>query len=466
MPVNRRNLPAVPSLPLPYRSDSCTWFQALRALPCPVFLDSGPAGPNRGRFDILCAAPRCRVLSINGNTWRQNPDGSRELLQGTPFQALQGVLEAEGFTPPLAEDNASTVPFNGGALGYFGYDLGRRPMALPATAKADIGLPDMNLGIYPWAVVVDHHRRHCELVGQVDEKALEAVAEQLLAASSLPGAGFRLSTKFTSNLDREAYQERFQRVKDYILAGDCYQVNLAQRFSATYEGDTWTAYQRLRTAAPTPFSAYLELPEGAVLSLSPERFLQSDGQRVESKPIKGTRPRGASPHDDARLRDALLSSVKDRAENLMIVDLLRNDLGKTCRTGSVRVPSLFAVESYANVHHLVSTVEGQLQRARDALPLLEGAFPGGSITGAPKRRAMEIIEELEPHRRNVYCGSIGYLGFSGRMDTSICIRTLVAEGNRLHCWAGGGLVADSDCETEYQETLTKVGNLLHCLEQA
>ena len=260
---------------------------------------------------------------------------------------------------------------------------------------------------------------------------------------------------------------------DYIVAGDCYQVCLAQRLRAIYQGDPWDAYLRLRTASPTPFSAYLQLTGATVLSLSPERFLEVNQGQVETKPIKGTRARGQTPQQDQVLYNELAASPKDRAENLMIVDLLRNDLSKHCDVNTVQVPRLFAIESYSNVHHLVTTIRGRISDSK-LLSLLKGAFPGGSITGAPKLRAMEIIEQLEPHRRTAYTGSIGYISSHGRMDTNICIRTLVATQQQynhqpagyIYCWAGGGIVADSNCDDEYQETFDKINNLIHCLQQA
>jgi para-aminobenzoate synthetase component 1 len=230
------------------------------------------------------------------------------------------------------------------------------------------------------------------------------------------------------------------------------------------------AYKQLRQVSPTPFSAYMETPEGALLSLSPERFLQVDHCKVQTKPIKGTRPRGKTDTEDQTFYEDLAASPKDRSENLMIVDLLRNDLSKHCLPFSVKVPQLFAIESYSNVHHLVTTVTGELESSEHILALLKGAFPGGSITGAPKLRAMQIIEELEPHRRNGYTGSIGYISSNGRMDSNICIRTLVTNakgdgGGHIYCWAGGGLVADSECDSEYQETFDKVNNLLDGLRE-
>jgi len=279
-------------------------------------------------------------------------------------------------------------------------------------------------------------------------------------------APFRILSPVTSNVTHEQYARAFRRIRGYIHDGDCYQVNLAQRFAANATGDPWLAYQALRVINPAPFSAYLTTPYAQILCASPERFLRLEGRRVETKPIKGTRPRAGHARLDAELSEALRLSEKDRAENVMIVDLLRNDLSKSCAPGTVRVPRLFEVESYPTVHHLVSTVTGELQEDRDALDLLRGCFPGGSITGAPKLRAMQIIEELEPQRRGVYCGAIGYIGFDGGMDLNIAIRTLVYSGGVIRCWAGGGIVADSQLEDEYQETFDKAAAMLRLLQQS
>ena len=275
---------------------------------------------------------------------------------------------------------------------------------------------------------------------------------------------FSVSSDVRSNLDFPAYAKAFRQVQAYIQAGDCYQVNLAQRFCAEATGDGWTAYRALRKISPAPFAAYLRLPQAEILSASPERFLRVRDGMVETKPIKGTRPRAADPAEDRAQAEDLLRSPKDRAENLMIVDLLRNDIGKNCAVGSVKVERLFDLESFANVHHMVSTVRGKLAPKHDAIELLRGCFPGGSITGAPKLRAMEIIEELEPHRRGVYCGAIGYLGFNGNMDTNIAIRTAVFAQGQIRFWAGGGLVADSEVDKEYRETLDKASSMMQLME--
>ncbi|MEH6648996.1 MAG: aminodeoxychorismate synthase component I [Motiliproteus sp.] len=469
---------------LPYQTDSAELFASLRQLPCPAFLDSSDYGGEFGRFDILCADPSHLLISNDCQTRLQLRDGSSQPLTQPPFEALQQLLIEQGFDGYATGD----LPFCGGALGYFGYDLGRCYAPLANQAQDDINLPQMKMGIYHWAIIVDHQRQKTTLASHsLNIQQLQVIADQACAGLRIngnPHAFFELTNRFHSNLSPVQYRHRFEQVIDYIHSGDCYQINLAQRFSSRYRGDPWAAYQQLRNQTRTPFSAYLESDSGCLLSLSPERFLQVCDSRVETRPIKGTRPRHQNIEQDQLLKQQLRNSPKDRAENLMIVDLLRNDLGRTCRTGSVKVPELFKIESYANVHHLVTSITGQLSQPIDAIRLLRDSFPGGSITGAPKVRAMQIIEELEPHRRSAYCGSIGYIGFNGRMDSNICIRTLVAtkeavDGNssdadtatstpnqgELHCWAGGGIVADSDCESEYQETFDKVNNLLECLER-
>ena len=278
-------------------------------------------------------------------------------------------------------------------------------------------------------------------------------------------SAFKVVSAINSNMDKAFYTQAFNRIKQYLKEGDCYQVNLAQRFVARCEGDPWTAYQSLRKLNAAPFSCYLNLPEVQILSSSPERFLKLTKGVVETKPIKGTRPRKQDAAEDRQQIKSLESSNKDRAENLMIVDLLRNDMSKTCLKGSVKVPVIFNVESYATVHHLVSTVTGILADDQHALDLLKSCFPGGSITGAPKIRAMEIIEELEPNRRGVYCGAIGYIGFDGNMDSNIAIRTLVHSKNTIRFWAGGGIVNDSVMEEEYQESFDKAAAMLDLLQQ-
>ena len=371
------------------------------------------------------------------------------------------------------EVTSNHLPFNGGSLGYFSYDLGRRFEVLPNQTTQDIDFAEMSIGIYLHALIFDHKEQQLWLVCPETEREslTRYINEQLTLANKtqLTKETFSLTNNWQSNMDKASYDEKFQHVQNYLLSGDCYQINLAQRFSANYQGNEFDAYCALRETNKAPFSAFLRFENSSVLSISPERFLQKNESKVQSKPIKGTKPRSDNPKVDQQNSIDLLNSEKDRAENLMIVDLLRNDISKVCVPGSVKVPKLFDIESFPAVHHLVSTVEGELSKAYKATDLLAASFPGGSITGAPKIRAMEIIDELEPHQRSIYCGSIGYISACGNMDTNITIRTLLCEKNTvsnentIYCWAGGGVVADSKVDCEYQETFDKVHKILPVL---
>jgi len=446
--------------PLAYQQDPLVYFSVLRHRPGAVLLDSGSPHAPGGRYDILSCDP-LTVLTVDkqGSVLIDGiPQPSRN-----PFTVQQALLDSHPLDVPQ-----SSLPFLGGLIGYWSYDLGRILEPVGEIAPDTLGLPVCRCGLYDWALIQDHHEQRSWLVASQARR--EQVLKWLRQPVS-PTTVFQLTSAFTNEMDQDGYARRFAAVQHYIRAGDCYQINLAQRFSARYHGDLWQAYQHLRQATPTPFSGFMAWPgvqgEQAILSLSPERFLRchADGH-VETRPIKGTRPRGDTPAADRRLAEELTASPKDRAENVMIVDLLRNDLGRVCRPGSVRVPQLCQLESYANVHHLVSVVCGQLAQGQRPLDLLAAAFPGGSITGAPKVRAMQIIEELEPSRRGPYCGSLGYIDVRGEMDTSITIRTAVADGERLHLWGGGGLVADSNVTAEYHETWDKIRHLMNALKQA
>ena len=446
---------------LPYHPDSATLFEPFADRPWAVFLDSGRPLSAHGRYDILTADPMLTLVTRGGLTEQRGRDRC-ELSREDPFALLRERLGVDREPIP-------GLPFCGGAIGWFGYDLGRRIERLPILAEDAEQIPDMAVGVYDWALVVDHAERRSWLVADGRDPTTAARWDELIALFSAPPSApkhrlFRVRGAAQSNMTRAQYGAAFDRIQRYIRNGDCYQVNLAQRFAAPAAGDPWQGYRELRRLNPAPFSAYLTTPYAQVLSSSPERFLQLRDGEVSTKPIKGTRPRGDCPEADSMLAMELSHSVKDRAENLMIVDLLRNDIGRVCRTGSVRVPKLFAVESFATVHHLVSTVTGSLRQDEDAASLLRACFPGGSITGAPKIRSMEIIEELEPHRRGVYCGAIGYLGFDGAMDSNIAIRTLVNSDGVIRCWAGGGIVFDSDVDAEYQETFDKAAAMLRLLE--
>lgn len=452
---------------IPYFPDSSLAYGHLAERSGFVFLDSGYPNTQSGRYDILAAEPMI-TLSTRGRVTDCQQGDKHWQTGDDPFDVLKRYL-GETVDPTPATDD---LPFVGGALGYFSYDLGRWVEEMPSIAEDDVKLPQMLMGIYDWAVVVDHLEQKSWLIGQGRDPATLENWASLVASVSQPrekhvSAPFKVTSQILSNLDKPAYAKAFARIKHYINEGDCYQVNLAQRFSAQVEGDSWDAYCRLRQQNPAPFAAYMVCGDGAILSSSPERFLLiKQGGDVETKPIKGTRPRDADPVLDQALAEELRQSTKDQAENVMIVDLLRNDIGKNCAIGSVSVPKLFDIESYKTVHHLVSTVTGKLADDKHVLDLLRGAFPGGSITGAPKLRSMEIIEELEPHRRSLYCGSVGYISFDGKTDTNIAIRTMLWDQGQIHVAAGGGIVMDSEMESEYQETYDKASAMLTVLENA
>lgn len=475
-----------------YHHDSALLFEPIARQKWAMLLDSGQipnaaalTGDQHGRYDIVVAEPFMTIVT-NGEQTKISQNGDVTVSHDDPFALLKRLLNQY-------KTGKTHYPFAGGALGYFAYDLARRIEKLAHTAMPAAEMPEMMIGFYDWAIVVDHRDKKCTLVshGLTDATKknwpalcarLTAMQSATLASSSanLPDqmanlseqaakSAFQVVSNLASNLSKAQYFDAFNQVKTYIAAGDCYQVNLAQRFSANVRGDSWMAYKKLRAISPAPFMAYMNLPLNAsedfqVLSNSPERFLQTDGCHVETRPIKGTRPRSKDAALDSAYAHDLQNSLKDKAENVMIVDLLRNDIGKNCRTGSVKAEKLFQLQSFANVHHLVSIVTGQLKQTATAVDLLKGCFPGGSITGAPKLRAMQIIEELEPHQRGLYCGAIGYIGFDGKMDTNIAIRTAVVSKNVLSFYAGGGIVADSLADKEYNETLDKAANLKALLQ--
>ena len=452
---------------IPYKANSEKLFDAVRDLPDAVWLDSGKPRSTQGRYDIISAVPDALIETRGKQSVLSDSSGTRNSDQD-PFELAQQLLQ-----PLLPFDNSiSNTPFVGGLIGYFGYDLGRRLIDLEDLTESATDLPDMRIGRYLWALIIDHSARQCQLVfhsncsEQLRNQIVQRFTKEPQASpeSTKPEREFSLSEQFKATLSQQQYQQSIRRIKDYISSGDCYQTNFTQHFSAPFKGDLWNAYLSLRNRVASPYSAFWQWNDQALLCLSPERFVQSLDNHVETKPIKGTARRGTSAAEDQQLAEQLINSPKDRAENLMIVDLLRNDLGKNCESGSIAVPKLFELESFPNVHHLVSTVTGKLAGNSSPLNLLRDCFPGGSITGAPKKRAMQIIEELEPVKRSAYCGSIGYISANNRMDTNIAIRTVIADGNKLHCWGGGGIVADSEEDREYQESIDKISALLEALE--
>lgn len=430
-----------------------------------MLLDS--ANSTAGRYHIMLWQPETLVTAKDGKVWVEKPALNEKTESAlTPLACVDEMMQ-QRFSQQADNCNKpelyKALPFVVGAAGICGYDLGRYYEQLPGNNKYSYKCPDMAIGLFTQSLIADTHTNtvyHCRL----SQHAVLAEQPVWLASSTQKDA-FKLTSGWSSNLTQTEYTAALEQIHRFIVAGDCYQINMAQRFKAAYTGCEWQAYTALTKANNTPFSAFIRLPESCILSISPERFISVNNDKVQTKPIKGTRPRFSNAEQDAKSAAQLQSAEKDRAENLMIVDLLRNDLSKHCQPFSVKVPHLFALESYKAVHHLVSTVEGQLNVGASPLDLLAGAFPGGSITGAPKIRAMEIIEQLEPDRRNVYCGSIMYYGIKRDMDSSITIRTLLAEDNHMYCWAGGGIVLDSEAVSEYQETLDKVSRILPALEQ-
>ncbi|KAA8678633.1 aminodeoxychorismate synthase component I [Vibrio gigantis] len=455
--MNNNEFRSIQIKPLEYQSTLAKQlFSHIENLPWAMLLRSASESHVDSRYDILVAQPIAIFETIGVKT-TVNVNETCEVSESDPFELLDQYQQQ---LLPAIKDHPE-LPFVGGALGYFSYDLGRRVEALPSLAKRDIEAPEMAVGLYEWAIVVDHKLKKACVVGQNIEAHWNWLSEQKDKSQT---EEFRLTTPWQSNMSEQSYATKFDSVQEYLLSGDCYQINLAQRFNAKYQGSEWLAYEKLEQYNSAPFSGFIRLADCAIISVSPERFLELKDNVIETKPIKGTRPR-SDDHviDDANAQD-LASADKDQAENLMIVDLLRNDIGRVATPGTVHVPKLFDIESFPAVHHLVSTIRADLDDQYSATDLLRACFPGGSITGAPKVRAMQIIEELEPHRRSAYCGSIGYISRNGRMDTSITIRTLVAENNSLYAWAGGGVVFDSDCAAEYQETLDKLSRILPVLE--
>ena len=455
--------PVIREIPCP--PSAVAAFSAIASRPGSILLESGTREPKLGRWSFLACDPFL-TFRTQGRRIEIERAAGTEVREGDPFAVLRDLLAGIRVERP-----PDAPPLIAGAIGYFAYDLGRFVERIPEDTVDDVPVADCHLGFYGAVVAIDHveQRAFVSAIGAPEDNP---AAARKLAETRVAELGERLlkSVKdfasparpsvappllIAANFTHEGYLTAVRRAKEYIAAGDIYEVCLSQRLSAPLATTPLDLYARLTTSNPAPFAAYLETPDAAIVSCSPERFLQVRGRDVETRPMKGTRPRGATPEEDARLADDLVNSIKDRAENVMIVDLERNDLGRVCEYGSIHVPELFVLEPYATVHQLVSTVRGRLRADATSLDCLRASFPGGSISGAPKVRSMEIIEELEPTRRGIYTGAIGYLCFSGDMDVNIVIRTAIIQNGVAHFQVGGAIVADSDPEDEYQETLDK-----------
>lgn len=433
---------AVTVLDLP-AADPVAVFAPLADDPLAVLLDSAAQGDRRCHYSYVAADPVDLLVA-------QDDD---------PFPALARRLRRR------RRDAAPGLPpFQGGLAGWLSYDLGRHLEHLPPPRPAQPVFPGCVLGEFDAVAAFDHHLGRAWVIGS--HRAAHSLRDRLMAAPPLPALDWSAGTRAQPDLTAAAYQESIGRVIDYIRAGDVFQANLAQRFTATLpEGMTpFTLYRRMRALAPGPFSAFVAGGGCALASVSPERFLAVDAQgQVETRPIKGTRRRGTTPDEDSALAAELAASAKDRAENLMILDLMRNDLSRVCAIGSVRAPQRMALETFPAVHHLVSAVTGTLRPDQDSCDLLRAAWPPGSVTGAPKVRAMEIIAELETAPRGPYCGAFGWLGDDGAMDMAVAIRVAACRDGRVAVHAGGGITALSEPAAEYDETLVKAGPILRAL---
>jgi para-aminobenzoate synthetase component I len=433
-------------------------FGKLKDFPYSFFLDSSQTDTRLGRFSLMGCDPFLLFRSKLGTVTLESKDGKAELFKANPFSVLKDLLKK--YKMPSPDER---IPMASGAVGYLSYDMKDYLEVLPDHAANDLGLADCMLGFYDSVAVFDHLKNKAYVAGS--GKGIDRLKEIIsgTAGAAAKKTGSKRISSLRSNFSKASYVEAIGRAKRYIKKGDIYQVNLSQRFETEIEVEPFELYLRLRQVSPAPFSSFLDFGEVSVLSSSPERFLLKKGPYVETRPIKGTRPRGIDDFSDILLGEELKKSPKDNAEHIMIVDLERNDLGRICEPGSVFWTEKAVIEKYANVSHLVSTISGKLKKGVDAADCLMATFPGGSITGAPKIRSMEIIEELEPVKRSVYTGAIGYLSFDGNMDTSIVIRTFIIKNNKAYFSVGGGIVADSVPEEEYAETIDKARGLLAAL---
>ncbi|MDH5755579.1 MAG: aminodeoxychorismate synthase component I [Nitrospinota bacterium] len=445
-------------------------FPAFAARPGFIWLDSGKAKSGQSRWSFMMWAPSRIIRGRVGEFYLKAQDGPQIRITD-PFMTLKEIL-FQGAPPPIDdtdENEPDTPPFTGGAAGFFGYGL--QAITEPSTqlaAKTPAAEGDIWIGIYGAVAAFDHKTGVVTLAaragdGEDPAAALDRLEEEIaLARGGASDPELSPNEKHGpvgSNFTREGFMEAVDRVRGYIELGDCYQANIAQRFITEDTFDD-SLFLKLRKINPAPFGSYINTGAARILSVSPERFIRLRGAMAETMPIKGTRPRGRIPKEDNLLKLELLGSEKDRAENVMIVDLLRNDFSKVCQPNSVVAPDICRLEEHPTVFHLVSTVRGRLRPGLGAVDLLKSVFPGGSVTGAPKIRAMEIIDELEPDPRGAYCGAMGYIGFNGDMDTNVTIRTMIRAGGKISFHAGGGITYSSDPAEEYQETLDKAKALI------
>ncbi len=452
--------------------DAAWCFEAFASWPFSFFLDSGMDPQKLGHYSFIGSDPFL-VMKSKGDEITLIHKGVEGKKRGNPFDILSEILQTYAI-----DGSRMPVPFTGGAVGYFSYDLCHFIEKLPKNAVDDLNLPELYFGFYDAIVAFDHQENKTYLIStgfpELEEvkrlrRAQARINELRNMVMLAPPPGIARETvaarskKLKANFSHAGYLEAVAKAREYICAGDIFQVNLSQRLEVDINIDPYELYKRLRKINPAPFANYFNFDGVSIVGASPERFLKLRGDWVETRPIKGTKPRGKTPKEDRALAESLLKSVKDRAENIMIVDLERNDIGRVCRYGTVKVKELAILETYPTVFHLTSMVVGQLREGKSVIDLVKATFPGGSITGAPKVRAMEIIDELEPTCRSVYTGSLGYLSFSGDTDLNIVIRTFIIKNGRVYFQVGGAIVYDSKPEAEYIETLDKGRALIRAL---
>lgn len=437
---------------LNFSVSSHKYFEIIKDNDWSVYLNSNNQKYPDQRFDILTSNPIQKIVLNNDQTYSDSNDKANKI---DIFSHLKKIMKK------YKTNVNNEIPFCGGAIGFMSYDYGNQLHDIEVKENTDFDYPLMAFGIYDWCIIYDYHKKKSFILyHQKNDLIDQLLSLDFNNSQSNYSQNFKCTSSCESNMTFDLYQSKISKILDYIKNGDCYQVNLSQRFSLGFDGDEYSIYQTLNESFASPYSAYINYPFGKILSFSPERFLSIKNNIVETKPIKGTRPRSNDPKIDEANINELQLSEKDKAENLMIVDLLRNDLGMNCKNGTIKVEKLFEIETFANVHHLVSTISGEIDKESTIYDLIKDAFPGGSITGAPKLRSMEIIDELEPNNRSIYCGSIGYISFDETTDLNISIRSMLAVNNKLYFWGGGGIVNDSDIRGEYNESIAKVKPLL------
>jgi para-aminobenzoate synthetase component 1 len=438
----------------PYSYSPLDIFRNFKDFPYSSLLLSGIKNPVWGRYSFLTAFPYM-IFKAKGRKTSILENGQETEKIGNPFNILREIY----INHSVKQNLPSIFPFTGGIIGYFGYDMGFTLEKIPQHSTDDLQLPDCILPFYDWILYWDHKTKESFILWINTPKEKKRKIKELLNKRTHFKEPNHLSTDnslhLKSNFKKEEYLNAIVKAKDYIRKGDIFQVNLSQRFSCSYPSSPFELFEKLAFINPAPFSAFLNFPEVSVISSSPERFLNLKRNKIHTRPIKGTRRRGSNKEEDKFLAKELLNSPKDKAELVMIVDLERNDLGKFCYYGTIRVKELVTLETHPTVFHTVSTIEGKVVDGMTPVDCIKYCFPGGSITGAPKVRSMEIIEELEPTKRNIYTGAIGYISFNRRMDLNIAIRTIIIKDNTAYFQVGGGIVADSDPELEYEETLYK-----------